>query len=60
LVYRREGAYIPEAISKLGHYLRNHGSGDVHPFDPRLFDLLSDPTRVVGKLGGEIFESGLP
>jgi uncharacterized protein YcbK (DUF882 family) len=54
IVYRRGSTYIPEAISKLDHYLRDHRTGDVHPFDPRLFDLLSDLTRAVGHPAGEI------
>lgn len=54
IVYRRGDTYIPEAISRLDHYLRDHRTGDVHPFDPRLFDLLSDLTAAVGHPGSEI------
>jgi len=54
IVYRRGDTYIAEALSQLEHYLRDHRTGDVHPFDPRLFDLLSDLTIAVGHPGGEI------
>jgi len=54
IVYRRGSTYIPEAIAQLDHYLRDHRTGDVHPFDPRLFDLLFNLTRAVGHPGGEI------
>jgi uncharacterized protein YcbK (DUF882 family) len=54
IVYRRGRTYIPEAIAKLDHFLRDHRTGDVHPFDPRLFDLLYDLTLAVGHPGGEI------
>ena len=54
IVYRRGDTYIAEALSRLDHYLRDHRTGDVHPVDPRLFDLLSDLTIAVGHPGGEI------
>jgi uncharacterized protein YcbK (DUF882 family) len=54
IVYRRGDAYIPEALDVLDHYLRDHRTGDVHHFDPRLFDLLHDLTASLGDSGGEI------
>jgi uncharacterized protein YcbK (DUF882 family) len=54
IVYRRGDQYIPEALDELDHYLRDHRTGDVHHFDPRLFDLLSDLTASLGDSGGEI------
>ena len=54
IVYRRGIIYIPQAIAQLDHYLRDHRTGDVHRFDPRLFDLLYDLTLAVGHPGGEI------
>src|SRR5271154_2637187 len=44
VVYRRGDQYIPEALDELDHYLRDHRTGDVRHFDPRLFDLLYDLT----------------
>src|ERR1700693_2012849 len=54
VVYRRGDQYIPEPLDELAHYLRDHRTGDVRPFDPRLFDLLYDLTASLGDSGGEI------
>jgi uncharacterized protein YcbK (DUF882 family) len=54
IVYRRGDEYIPDALDKLDHYLRDHRTGDVRHFDPRLFDLLYDLTASLGDSGGEI------
>jgi uncharacterized protein YcbK (DUF882 family) len=54
VVYRRGDQYIPEALVELDHYLRDHRTGDVRHFDPRLFDLLYDLTASLGDSGGEV------
>src|ERR1700678_1067153 len=54
IVYRRGEQYIPTALAKLDHFLRDHQNGDVRHFDPRLYDILSDLTASVGRPGGEI------
>jgi uncharacterized protein YcbK (DUF882 family) len=54
LVYRRGDLYIPGALAKLDYFLRDHRTGDVHRFDPRLYDILSDLTLAIGHPGGEI------
>src|SRR5215472_3919943 len=54
VVYRRGDEYIPEALDELDYFLRDHRTGDVRHFDPRLFDLLYDLTASVGDSGGEI------
>ena len=54
VVYRRGDQYIPGALDQLDHFLRDHRTGDVHHFDPRLFDLLHDLTASLGDSGGEI------
>jgi len=54
VVYRRGDQYIPAALDELDHYLRDHRTGDVRHFDPRLFDLLNDLTASLGDSGGEI------
>lgn len=54
IVYRRGDTYIPEALDKLDYFLRDHRTGDVHHFDPRLFDLLHDLTTSLHDSGGEI------
>lgn len=54
IVYWRDHAYIPEALASLDHFLRDHRTGDVHHYDPRVFDLLTDLTWSVGQPGAEI------
>jgi uncharacterized protein YcbK (DUF882 family) len=54
IIYRRDDRYIPEALAKLDYFLRDHRTGDVRHFDPRLYDILSDLTASVGHPGGEI------
>ena len=44
IVYKRGDTYIPEALDQLDQFLRDHRTGDVRHFDPRLFDLLYDLT----------------
>jgi uncharacterized protein YcbK (DUF882 family) len=54
IVYRRGDQYIPDALAKLDYFLRDHRTGDVRHFDPRLYDILSDLTASVGRPDGEI------
>jgi len=55
VIYRRGQTYIPEALSRLDHFLRDHRTGEIHHFDPRLFDVLSDATQAVGRPDAEIY-----
>jgi uncharacterized protein YcbK (DUF882 family) len=54
VVYRHGATYIPEALAKLDHFLRDHRTGEVHHYDPRVFDVLSDATQAVGRPDAEI------
>ncbi len=54
VVYREGDRYIPEALDQLDHFLRDHRTGDVHHYDPRLFDLLNDLTASVDRAGAEL------
>src|SRR5690349_4985550 len=54
IIYRRGDAYIPKALPQLDRFLRDHRTGEVHHFDPRLFDLLSDLVREAGHPDAEI------
>ena len=54
IVYRRGAAFIPEALARLDLFLRDHRTGDVHHFDPRLFDVLSDLITAAGRPEAEI------
>ena len=54
IVYRVGDRYLPQSIAKLDHFLRDHRTGQVHHFDPSLFDLLYDLAEKVGHRGKEI------
>ena len=54
IVYRRGAQYIPDALAQLDYFLRDHRTGDVRHFDPRLYDILYDLTSSIGHSGGEI------
>lgn len=45
VTYWENGAYVEAAMRRIEHLLRDHRSGEVHPIDPRLIDLLSALTR---------------
>jgi uncharacterized protein YcbK (DUF882 family) len=42
VAYCERGEYVPEALAHLDRLLRDHRTGEVHPIDPALFDLLHD------------------
>jgi len=48
LVYWSEGAYQPDALRQINRVLRDFRTGDVHPIDPQLLDLL---VKVNWRLG---------
>jgi uncharacterized protein YcbK (DUF882 family) len=54
IIYRRGENYVPDALAELDHFLRDHRTGEVHHFDPHLFDLLYDLTASVNDASGEI------
>jgi len=54
IVYRKGGRYLPEALDRLDRYLRDHRTGDIRHYDPRIFDLLHDLTAELGKPNAEI------
>ena len=54
VVYRRGGEYIASALAKLDAFLRDHVTGEVHHFEPRLFDVLSELTAATGLPDAEI------
>lgn len=47
LVYARGSDYLPEALGRLDHFLRDHYSGEVGHIDPGLHDLLHALRRVL-------------
>jgi uncharacterized protein YcbK (DUF882 family) len=54
IVYRRGEQYIPGALAQLDYFLRDHRTGDVRHFDPRLYDILDDLISSIGHSGVEI------
>jgi len=54
IIYRRGDDYVPEALAQLDEYLRDHRTGDVQHYDPRVFDLLHDLTAKLGEPQSEI------
>lgn len=51
LCYFRDNSLDAEACQRLNHFLRDLRSGDVHPIDARLFDLLYILQHEVGHKG---------
>jgi len=54
IVYRRGSHYLTEALDRLDRYLRDHRTGDIRHYDPKIFDLLHDLTAKLGKPNAEI------
>ena len=54
IIYRHGEVYIPEALAKLDHFLRDSRTGEVHQYDPRIFDVVADAARAVGRPDAEI------
>jgi len=54
IVFRRGESYVAGALDSLNHFLRDHRTGDVHQYDPRVFDLLADLTTSVDRAGAEL------
>lgn len=50
-VYWAKGRYVPEALRAASHVLRDHRSGDAHPIDPRVLDLISAVHHKFGAKG---------
>lgn len=46
--YFADGAYLPEELARLDTFLRDHRTGDEHPIDPALFDILNDLRLATG------------
>lgn len=54
VTYARDNAYDPQALRKVNHFLRDHRTGDVHPIDPKLLDILYAVQRAYGD--SDVFE----
>jgi len=54
IAYRDGEGYDQESLARLNLYLRDHRTGEVHQYDPRVFDLLHDLTTALGNPNLEI------
>jgi len=54
VVYRNGEGYDHESLARLNRYLRDHRTGEIHEYDPRVFDLLYDLTTALGSSNLEI------
>ncbi len=48
ICYFKNGAYCPDAMSRINHILRDHRTGDTKAMDPQLMDLLNSVNRHLG------------
>ena len=51
LPYFADGAYLGDALSRLETFLRDYRTGQEHPMDPGLFDLLHELRQATGAKG---------
>lgn len=51
IIYWRDGKYVDTALKKLNHFLRDHYTGDVTTYDPKVFDFLYELNQKLGKSG---------
>lgn len=54
IVYRTGDTYLQQALERIDHFLRDHRTGEVHHYDPRLLDLLTVLTASVGRPNAEL------
>lgn len=47
-VYWENGKYVPDALEAVNRVLRDFRTGDVHPIEPALLDLITDVRAMVG------------
>ena len=52
--YRQGDTYDPDALARINYCLRDHRTGEVHKYDPRVFDLLHELTVALGRPDAEI------
>ena len=51
VIYKKDAAYVQEALGKINTILRDHRTGDIHPIDPKLIDFLYDLLSEVDNHG---------
>ncbi len=51
VTYKKDGAYVQDALRKVDYLLRDHRTNAVHPIDPALLDYLYDLLSEVNDRG---------
>ncbi len=51
VTYGRLGSYDPKALESINYFLRDFRTGDVHPIDPKLLDVLFAVQQELGGRG---------
>jgi uncharacterized protein YcbK (DUF882 family) len=51
VVYSERGSYLPDALAEIHHLCRDFRTGDTHPIDPGLLDLLHEVRAATGHTG---------
>lgn len=54
VAYQEGGAYLPDALAALDHFLRDFRTGEEHPIDPGVLDLASSVAAVAGRPAGTL------
>lgn len=54
IMYRHGNSYDAEALVRINQYLRDYRTGEIHEYDPHLFDLLHDLLASEGRPDAEI------
>ena len=47
-VYWDGGDYLPDVLDAVNLHLRDYRTGDIHPIDPQLLDLLDSVSQLTG------------
>lgn len=47
-VYWEQGEYIPDVLDAVNEHLRDYRTGEIHPINPRLLDVLDTLTALTG------------
>jgi uncharacterized protein YcbK (DUF882 family) len=51
VIYKKGNVYVPGAMEKISHILRDHRASETHAMDPRLMDFLYDLLTEVNNHG---------
>jgi uncharacterized protein YcbK (DUF882 family) len=54
IIYRVGDNYLPGALARLDQYLRDHRTGAVLHYNPKIFDLLHEISEKLGRSANEI------